>query len=80
MTPKEKAQYLVNKFYSLSGHIHFSKIYAKISIEEILSIDIAVPAFIVSKNKDDFNKSICSMSEYYKDVLKEIDNIKYYTK
>jgi hypothetical protein len=37
MTPKEKAENLIDKMYSISGHKWFSKGYALICIDEIES-------------------------------------------
>jgi len=36
MTPKEKAQELVEKFQAISGFIRFSKAYALIAVDEII--------------------------------------------
>jgi hypothetical protein len=38
MTPKEKAQELVDKFQAISGFIRFSKAYALIAVDEILKL------------------------------------------
>ena len=37
MTPKEKAEQLIDKMFSISGHSRFSKGYALICIDEIES-------------------------------------------
>jgi hypothetical protein len=37
MTPKEKAENLIDKMYSISGHQRFSRGYALICIDEIES-------------------------------------------
>jgi hypothetical protein len=37
MTPKEKAQKLVDKFQAISGFIRFSKAYAIIAVDELIS-------------------------------------------
>ena len=36
MTPKQKAEYLIDKMYSISGLPRFSKAYALICVDEIL--------------------------------------------
>jgi len=36
LTPKEKAEHLINKMYSISGHPRFSKGYALTAVNEIL--------------------------------------------
>jgi hypothetical protein len=36
MTPKEKAEQLIDKMYSISGLIRFSKIYAIVAVNEVI--------------------------------------------
>ena len=67
MTPKEKALDLIDKMYSISGVVRFSKGYAIICVDEILNAIC----------NDDFNGSIIDKihaASYWNEVKKEIQN------
>ena len=61
MTPKEKAQELLNKFIQTNGNAFFAKECALISVDEILTIRLV--------NKDSY------LSTYWGKVKEEIQNL-----
>jgi hypothetical protein len=63
MTPKEKAQELVDKFQAISGFIRFSKAYALIAVDEILKL--------VSDDLDLYYKDCI----YWEEVKTEIQSL-----
>jgi hypothetical protein len=63
MTPKEKAQELVDKFQAISGFIRFSKAYALIAVDEILKL--------VSDDLDLYYKDCI----YWEQVKAEIEHL-----
>ena len=65
MTPKEKAQKLVEKFIQTNGNSFFAKECALIAVDEIL---------LYLKNSDDVMTSIKAV-DYWQEVKKEIEKL-----
>ena len=70
MTPKDKAEELVEKFTSISGFIRFSKLYALLAVDEIiqtLNYDI--------RDLDVRGNILLDLIDYWREVKQEIEKL-----
>lgn len=72
MTPQEKAIELVDKFKELYDYGSLSKENALIAVDEILSLEWAIPVILHIQDKNDIDNSTIMLSDYWKAVREEI--------
>ena len=74
MTPKEKAKELVDRFSTVGLQQRNEGIAcAEIAVDEILNIDFGVPVIYQIIDKENIEGNITVLSDYWKEVKKEIE-------
>ena len=68
LTPKEKAEKLIDKMYSISGHSRFSKGYALTAVNEILDF-----MELEDKDSDSCHNANSKWTDYWLNVKREIE-------
>ena len=68
MTPKEKAEQLIDKHYSISGQLRFSKEYALVTLNEVIEQLEFINTYIV-----DGRGELIQNLKYWYDVKKCIE-------
>ena len=77
MTPREKAIELVNKYFLSDIDIDWydSIDCALIAVDEILNMNLCLPIVLTIQDEQDIENSIKLLSEYWKEVRKEIQRL-----